>query len=48
MDAFHDIGIIDERNKAHRDATVGAFEQIDLVDLLSQLGPVGLAPCIDD
>ena len=43
-DTFHDVGIIDECNDAHGAAAVGAFERIDLVNLLNQSGPVALAP----
>ena len=46
-DALNDIGIVNERDDAHRGAAVGTLERIDLVDFLNQPGPVGFAPGVD-
>jgi len=42
-DSFDDIGIVDERDDAHVAAAAGTLKRVDLVHLLNQTGPVGLA-----
>lgn len=46
-DPFDDIGVVDERDDAHRGAAVGTLERIDLVNFLNQSGPAGFVPGVD-
>jgi len=46
-DPFDDIGVVDERDDAHRGAAVGTLERIDLVNFLNQPGPAGFVPGVD-
>ena len=46
-DPFDDLGIVNERDDAHRGTAVAALERVDLVDFLNQPGPVGSAPSVD-
>lgn len=46
-DPLDDIGVVDERDDAHRGAAAGTIERVDLVNVLNQLGRVGFAPCVD-
>ena len=48
QDPLNDILFLDQGDDAHGGAAVGALERIDLIDLLNQSGPIGLAPCIDE
>ena len=44
---FNDIAFVDECDDMHDGTAVCAFEGVDLVHLLNQPGPVGLASSVD-
>jgi len=41
---FYDLGVLDERNHAHRPLTLGAGEGVNLVDFLDEPCPVLAVP----